>query len=188
MILDSQSVRGAETVGAAARGFDAGKKINGRKRHLVVDMRGMPLQGMVAPATNRDAPGPRSALPPPTRPSRGDRRLSRLRLRRRNHSPGEVLPRHDPAHRPRAPPLTSSNGPTGASSRRPSASGRAHSNTLSASHPPPWPWVAVPEFSIRLASGPAVKPPPGPDATGAGAGPGPVDLPVGDVGAAVGEW
>lgn len=26
----------------------------GRKRHLVVDLRGMPLQIMVAPATNRD--------------------------------------------------------------------------------------------------------------------------------------
>ncbi|MEV5240172.1 transposase [Streptomyces cinnamoneus] len=41
-------------MGAATRGFDAGKKINGRKRHLAVDMRGMPLTFMVAPATNRD--------------------------------------------------------------------------------------------------------------------------------------
>lgn len=54
VILDSQSVKGAETVGAATRGYDAGKKINGRKRHLAVDMRGMPLTFMVAPATNRD--------------------------------------------------------------------------------------------------------------------------------------
>jgi transposase len=32
-LVDSQSVRGAETVGRATRGYDAGKKINGRKRH-----------------------------------------------------------------------------------------------------------------------------------------------------------
>jgi transposase len=35
--VDAQSVKGADTVGAAVRGFDAGKKVNGRKRHLVVD-------------------------------------------------------------------------------------------------------------------------------------------------------
>ena len=38
--IDAQSVKGADTVGAAARGPDAGKKINGRKRHLVVDTMG----------------------------------------------------------------------------------------------------------------------------------------------------
>ncbi|WP_063792577.1 IS5 family transposase [Streptomyces atriruber] len=54
VILDSQSVKGAETVGADTRGFDAGKKINGCKRHLAVAMRGLPLKVMVAPATNRD--------------------------------------------------------------------------------------------------------------------------------------
>ena len=31
--VDAQSVKGADTVGAAVRGFDAGKKVNGRKRH-----------------------------------------------------------------------------------------------------------------------------------------------------------
>ena len=36
-IVDSQSVEGADTVSAATRGYDAGKKINGRKRHIVVD-------------------------------------------------------------------------------------------------------------------------------------------------------
>jgi hypothetical protein len=29
-LVDSQSVRGAETVGRSSRGYDAGKKINGR--------------------------------------------------------------------------------------------------------------------------------------------------------------
>ena len=35
--VDSQTVPGAATVGRASRGWDAGKKTNGRKRHLVVD-------------------------------------------------------------------------------------------------------------------------------------------------------
>ncbi|MEV7905868.1 IS5 family transposase [Streptomyces anulatus] len=56
-VIDSQSVRAAETVGRDSRGYDAGKKINGRKRHLVVDTRGLPLLVMVTPAslTDRDA-------------------------------------------------------------------------------------------------------------------------------------
>ncbi|GAA0691264.1 hypothetical protein GCM10009548_73900 [Streptomyces malaysiensis subsp. malaysiensis] len=36
-------------------GYDAGKKINGRKRHLVVDTRGLPLIVMVTPADLHDA-------------------------------------------------------------------------------------------------------------------------------------
>lgn len=36
-IIDSQSVRAAETVGASTRGYDAGKKVAGRKRHIVTD-------------------------------------------------------------------------------------------------------------------------------------------------------
>ncbi|WP_240436025.1 MULTISPECIES: transposase [Streptomyces] len=35
-MIDSQSVKAAETVGKDSRGYDAGKKITGRKRHLVV--------------------------------------------------------------------------------------------------------------------------------------------------------
>ncbi|MGW3746653.1 IS5 family transposase [Streptomyces sp. NPDC005146] len=56
-VIDSQSVRAAETVGKDSRGYDAGKKINGPKRHLVVDTRGLPLLVMVTPAslTDRDA-------------------------------------------------------------------------------------------------------------------------------------
>ncbi|WP_372462094.1 transposase [Streptomyces endocoffeicus] len=62
MILDSQSVKGAETVGQDSRGFDGGKLINGRKRHLSVDMRGMPLAVMP-----RHHPQDRA---PPQRPGR----------------------------------------------------------------------------------------------------------------------
>lgn len=56
-VIDSQSVKAAETVGKESRGYDAAKKINGRKRHIVVDTRGLPLLVMVTPAdmTDRDA-------------------------------------------------------------------------------------------------------------------------------------
>lgn len=56
-VIDSQSVKAAETVGKDSRGYDAAKKINGRKRHMVVDTRGLPLLVMVTPAdlSDRDA-------------------------------------------------------------------------------------------------------------------------------------
>jgi hypothetical protein len=56
-VIDSQSVKAAETVGKGSRGYDAAKRINGRKRHLVVDTRGLPLLVMVTPAdmADRDA-------------------------------------------------------------------------------------------------------------------------------------
>ena len=59
-IVDSASVKGAETVGAKTRGFDAGKKINGRKRHIVVDTLGLLLVVMVTAASvqDRDAAKP----------------------------------------------------------------------------------------------------------------------------------
>ncbi|KOG51292.1 transposase [Streptomyces griseoflavus] len=62
VILDSQSVKGAETVSAATRGYDAGKKINGRKRHLAVDTRGLTVAVMVTPADIHDAPAARDFL------------------------------------------------------------------------------------------------------------------------------
>ena len=56
-VIDSQSIKAADTVGKDSRGYDAGKKINGRKRHLVVDTKGLPLFVMVTPAdmTDRNA-------------------------------------------------------------------------------------------------------------------------------------
>nr|WP_226366993.1 hypothetical protein [Pseudonocardia sp. ICBG162] len=36
-IIDSQSVKGADTVGRDMRSSDAGKKINGRERFIVTD-------------------------------------------------------------------------------------------------------------------------------------------------------
>jgi putative transposase len=59
-LVDSQSVRGAETVGKSSRGYDAGKKINGRKRHIAVDTSGLLLAVLVtsASAQDRDAARP----------------------------------------------------------------------------------------------------------------------------------
>jgi len=59
-ILDSQSVRAAETVARSSRGFDAGKKVNGRKRHIAVDTIGLLLTVLItaAPVQDRDAAKP----------------------------------------------------------------------------------------------------------------------------------
>lgn len=52
--IDSQSVRASETVGQASRGYDAGKKINGRKRHIAVDTCGLLLAVLVTGANIQD--------------------------------------------------------------------------------------------------------------------------------------
>ena len=61
-IIDSQSVKGADTVGAATRGFDAGKRINGRKRHITTDTIGMLLVVLVTAASIQDRDGARGVL------------------------------------------------------------------------------------------------------------------------------
>ena len=61
-IVDSQSVKGADTVAAATRGYDAGKKINGRKRHIVTDTIGLLLVVMVSAACVQDRDGGRGIL------------------------------------------------------------------------------------------------------------------------------
>ena len=61
-IIDSQSVKAAETVARASRGFDAGKKINGRKRHIAVDTLGLLLVVMVTAACVQDRDGARPLL------------------------------------------------------------------------------------------------------------------------------
>jgi len=56
-IIDAQSVKGSASVPAASRGFDGGKKVNGRKRHIVVDTLGLLLTVLVTAAcvTDREA-------------------------------------------------------------------------------------------------------------------------------------
>ena len=61
-IVDSQSVKGADTVPKATRGYDAGKKINGRKRHIVCDTIGLLLVVMVSAASVKDRDGGRGIL------------------------------------------------------------------------------------------------------------------------------
>ena len=61
-ILDSQSIRAAETVARTSRGFDGGKKINGRKRHIAVDTCGLLLVVLVTGAGVQDRHGARLLL------------------------------------------------------------------------------------------------------------------------------
>ena len=59
-IIDSQSVKSTEM--SEERGYDAGKKVNGRKRHLVVDTIGLILSVMVLPANIQDRDGAKQLL------------------------------------------------------------------------------------------------------------------------------
>jgi transposase len=61
-IIDSQSVKADATVGAATRGYDAGKKINGRKRHIAVDTLGLLLTVLVTAASVKDNDAGRDLL------------------------------------------------------------------------------------------------------------------------------
>jgi len=56
-VIDSASVRGADTVPNVSRGYDAGKKVNGRKRHIAVDTGGLLLVVLVTMAGIQDRDG-----------------------------------------------------------------------------------------------------------------------------------
>lgn len=61
-IVDSQSVKAGENVWRSSRGYDAGKKINGRKRHIAVDTLGLLLCVLVTAANVQDRDGARPLL------------------------------------------------------------------------------------------------------------------------------
>ncbi len=97
-IIDAQSVRAAATVPAASRGYDGGKKVPGRKRHIVTDTLGL-LLAVAVTAANSAHPGRRLPL------------LQHPR-HRRHRTPldhgAETRRREPPSHRTR-PCLTSGN-------------------------------------------------------------------------------
>jgi transposase len=61
-IIDSQSVKGADTVGVDSRGYDAGKRVNGRKRFIVTDTLGLLVTVWVLAASWQDRDGAKGAL------------------------------------------------------------------------------------------------------------------------------
>ncbi len=61
-IIDSQSVKGSEMIARTRRGYDAGKKINGTKRHIAVDVLGLLLTVLVTAASVQDRDAARPLL------------------------------------------------------------------------------------------------------------------------------
>jgi len=55
-IIDSQAVKGADTVGRESRGFEAAKRINGRKRFIVTDTSGLLIVIAVSDQPTRSSP------------------------------------------------------------------------------------------------------------------------------------
>lgn len=60
LIVDAQSVKNTETAGS--KGYDAGKKVSGIKRHIAVDTQGLPHAVAVTTAEVTDRKGALQAL------------------------------------------------------------------------------------------------------------------------------
>ena len=61
-LVDSQTVKGADTIGRDTRGYDAGKRINGRKRFIVTDTLGLLITVVVCAASMQDRDGAKPVL------------------------------------------------------------------------------------------------------------------------------
>src|SRR3984957_15805212 len=61
-VIDSQSVRAADTVPKATRGWDNAKKVNGRKRHIAAGTSGLLLAVVITAASVQDRDGARPLL------------------------------------------------------------------------------------------------------------------------------
>ncbi len=89
-IIDAQSVKAAASVPSVSRAYDGGKKVGGRKRHIVTGCLGLLLVIAVTAATigNRDGPAdPAAPHAPRHHPRLGRRRLHR---RPRRLMPGQT--------------------------------------------------------------------------------------------------
>ena len=103
-VIDSQSVRAADTVPKASRGWDNAKKVNGRKRHIAVDTTGLVLDVVITAASVQDRHGARPLLWNTHRACRArPPGLGRRRIRRQAGHLGRD-PEDDPADRRQARP------------------------------------------------------------------------------------
>jgi transposase len=60
LIVDAQSVKNSDTAGS--KGYDAGKKVSGIKRHLAVDTQGLPHAVAITTAEVNDREGAQAAF------------------------------------------------------------------------------------------------------------------------------
>lgn len=89
-VTGSQSVQGSHTVPRACRGYDAGKRTNGRKRHLAVDTNGLVLTVLVTAAGVQDRDGAIRLLTDLKDRFSRVRGVGRRRLRRPSGGPGRA--------------------------------------------------------------------------------------------------
>jgi transposase len=101
-IIGSRSVKGSEMIARTRRGYDAGKKINGTRRHIAVDVLGLLLTVLVTAASlqDRDAAKPLLWNPAASLPLH-QAGLGRRRLRRqaRHLGRGQAQAGTDPGDR-----------------------------------------------------------------------------------------